>query len=228
MVVVYIAFKILMGLAPKIILNRHILSTRKFVEANLNLEEKIQCTGIFAAVGCGLYMLGQYGAKDKFEESTTWFFNERISMIIVAVTGASSLANTFLWKLIVIMVEMKREAEFGPQNEDAEATPLPPLTEASSLWFYVGVAVTTFQYTLTFAAMVTRRHFYRVFSDFVLPFSVFAYVVSFLCQPRRQSKNDTRKSVLHFISYACICEGSLIVWSVRQEDYVFGQWFTPS
>ncbi|GMI15472.1 hypothetical protein TrLO_g6601 [Triparma laevis f. longispina] len=54
MVVVYIAFKILMGPAHKRILNRHILSTRKFVEANLNLNEKFQCTGIFAALGFGL------------------------------------------------------------------------------------------------------------------------------------------------------------------------------
>ncbi|GMI08900.1 hypothetical protein TrVE_jg2098 [Triparma verrucosa] len=66
MVVLYLSIKIVTGLVPDHILDRHIVSVKKVVALDLNLEEKVQAVGLSIAAASAMFMLGNYGAKGDF------------------------------------------------------------------------------------------------------------------------------------------------------------------
>ncbi|GMH88119.1 hypothetical protein TL16_g11064 [Triparma laevis f. inornata] len=138
MVAVYVGVKIVSGLAPKRLLNKHTVQANKIVAMDLNWQEKIQVFGLSVTVGCGMFLLGFYGAKGSYYNQF-----EKILLIVLGILGSSSLLITSFWTFIIIRGEMKREAESEQEISIVADVEDKHLTEASSLFFYLGVLATS-------------------------------------------------------------------------------------
>ncbi|GMH91599.1 hypothetical protein TL16_g12100 [Triparma laevis f. inornata] len=208
MVVLYLSIKIVTGLVPDHILDRHIVSVEKVVALDLNLEEKVQAVGLSIAAASAMFMLGNYGAKGDFRSEA-----ERTLLSMAGVVGSGSLIVTSLWKMIVIRGEMKREAEQGVLTaENAASSSSPPtenlLKEASLFWYYAGVIATSLYSALCIAGAVVMDDSFTLLVSFYLPFVILIYIGAVFCRPRRKSPMDMWKLRVHFMSFAYISEVS--------------------
>ncbi|GMI17772.1 hypothetical protein TrLO_g3271 [Triparma laevis f. longispina] len=153
MVALYVVIKLLVrGFVPERILEKHTISHKKIVAMKMNVEEFVQALGFFVAIGCALRMLGNYGAEGDFRN-----YSEQVVAFVVPCLGNTCVFLTAVWEWIAIRREIKweRQSTLTTSNTppftrtqtsmSPSADPESPLTEASSLWFYLGLFTTTFQ-----------------------------------------------------------------------------------
>ncbi|GMI09881.1 hypothetical protein TrVE_jg13446 [Triparma verrucosa] len=214
MVTLFTIIKLASGVVPKRILNKHVISPRKVLAMDLNVEEAVQAFGLSIAALCALYPLGNYGAEGSFRREA-----ERYAALIVPSTGGFCLLLTAVWKAVVIRGEMRRGAEETGQLNQGGFSSDGTLMEASSFWFYIGVLATTYQSIVCVAAAVTMDKNYQTLSRASAPIVILAYVESIFNQPRRRSPKDMRKLRLHFMSFAFISEMALAVYVFRQGNF---------
>ena len=128
MVALFTTIKLLSGVVPKRILDRHAISPKKVIAMDLNIEEAVQFFGLFIAAGCALYLLGNYGAEGDFRTRA-----ERNATLIVPSIGGGCFLLTAVWKVVVIRREMRRGAEeTGQLNQGESSSDSGTLVEASS------------------------------------------------------------------------------------------------
>ena len=120
MVALFTTIKLASGVAPKRILDKHIISPKKVLAMDLNAEEAVQAFGLLIAARCALYPLGNYGAGGDFGDDA-----EQNAAYIVPSIGGGSLLLTAVWKLVVIRGEMRREAEETGHLHQDESSSLP-------------------------------------------------------------------------------------------------------
>ena len=90
-----------------------------------------------------------------------------------------------------------------PQAEDEV-----PMTEASSIWFYISILAILLQATLSISYLVTLEYRYQGFSSLIYPLVVILYVMALLSQPRRESVQHRRKLKLHFALFVGVGEAA--------------------
>ena len=187
MVVLFLIIKIVSSIAPKRILDKHIVSFKKVLAVDLNFNEFVQFFGLSVAAGCALFLLGGYGAEGDFHTAA-----EEHATFAIGALGLVSLGATAFWKLIAIRGEMKRERDQEEEetdeekDEEKEGEPAAPfLLEASSFWVYLGIFATTFQTCLNISGAVLLDENLSAATNFTLPPVLLCYCGSFLSQPRR-------------------------------------------
>ena len=209
-VVTILLIKIISSLAPKRLLDIHALSMKQVVGLRMNYGDTFQAFCLSVSVSCALYYLGNYGAEGDFNT-----YSERIFMFTLGAIGGGAICILALWKLIVIRVQINREAEFGPQSEDN--SPIAPLTEASSFWFYVGVASTSLLSTGCVIGAITMDDTWKTLTTLMLPFVFVVYVGALYGQSRKECM---WKLWLHFASAVYVSEGAWMVKELRRGAYV--------
>lgn len=195
MITMYVIIKLMSGVVPKHILQKHVVSMKRFAAMHMNAEEFVQSSGLLIAGVCALFMLGNYGTEGGFRNDTEKFF-----MFVVMGTGFACLIMTAAWKMVAIRGEMKRgeDSEQLHQGESSSSTSEVMLTEASSFWFYLGVLVTTLQTMLYVLEVVTINGRYLTIAIAGVPTVMLIYLLSFCCQPKRHSRKDMMMLRLHF------------------------------
>lgn len=214
MVLLFLAIKVVGALAPKRILEKHMVQAKNVITMKMNLEGYVQCGCLLIASSSIMFMLSSYGAEGDFDN-----VEEKITFISLGSVGLCCLLLTAFWKLVVIRIQMKREAEFGPESGREESADT-PLTEASSFWVVVGVLATSLNSAVNVAGAVTLDDFYESLSRFMLPLVILFYWVALSCQPRRNSPKDMWRLRFHFMSFAWISEAGIIVFYIRGEDSI--------
>ncbi|GMH83670.1 hypothetical protein TrST_g11658 [Triparma strigata] len=81
-----------------------------------------------------------------------------------------------------------------------------PVEEASTMWFVLGVLLTTGQLVTHFASTVTSDKTYETFSIISLPFVTLQYFNSLFCQPKRKSKKYIWALRVHFGTFVLMNE----------------------
>ncbi|GMH75633.1 hypothetical protein TL16_g06825 [Triparma laevis f. inornata] len=93
MVTLFTVIKLLSGVVPKRILERHVISPKKVLAMDLNAEEAVQFFGLLIAAGCALYPLGNYGAEGDFNNNAGGKA-EKNAAFIMPIIGAFCLLLT--------------------------------------------------------------------------------------------------------------------------------------
>ncbi|GMI46432.1 hypothetical protein TrCOL_g1227 [Triparma columacea] len=137
MVTIYTIFKLVSGVVPKRILEKHTISMKKFLSMDLNAGEALQAVGLLVAALCALYPLGNYGAEGNFRSDA-----EKNAAITVPGIGVVCLLLIMTWKAVVMWREMRREEKVPLQASQG----VPPsnnviLVEGSSFWHYVAASM---------------------------------------------------------------------------------------
>ena len=101
MIIVYIVIKLISGIVPKAVFDKHIVSFKKVLAMKLNAEEFVQFFGLSIAAACALYLLGNYSARGKPEEG------ERNASFAVVAIGNGCLIVNAVWKMVVIRKEVR-------------------------------------------------------------------------------------------------------------------------
>lgn len=68
MVAIFVVIKLMSGIIPKHLIQKHIVSVEKIVTMNMTGPEKIEFLGLTIAGVCGLFLLGFYGAEGDFRD----------------------------------------------------------------------------------------------------------------------------------------------------------------
>ncbi|GMH73979.1 hypothetical protein TL16_g06338 [Triparma laevis f. inornata] len=216
LVTMFVVVKVLSGIVPKKILDKHIVSLKKVVTMDLNLNESVQCVGLSIAGFCALYLLGHYGAEGDFYNEV-----EKWTIWSVIFSGCSCLLGTSVWKLFVMMSEMKQRRMEGEEEEEEEEENNenePALTEASQFWFVGGIVATTLHSMNDIATAITLDEYYETISTITLPFVLLAYGGSFFCQPRRRSPRYMNVLRLHFGSFCWVGELAMLIFRLRRGE----------
>ncbi|GMH80502.1 hypothetical protein TL16_g08571 [Triparma laevis f. inornata] len=195
MIALYFGIKLLSGVVPKRILEKHMFSIKKVVAMRMNAEESVQAFGLAIAIGCALFMFGNYGAEEDFHNEA-----EKILLFAVMGTGFACLIVTAAWNMVAIRVEMKRRGKILRQSESSSSSSEAMLAGASSFWFYLGVLATTLLSILYVARAATLDESYFTLAMAGLPVVILVYFWSFFCQPRKISPKNMWKLRLHFAS----------------------------
>jgi hypothetical protein len=217
MVVVFIGIKLVFGVVPQHILDRHVVSINQVVEFDLNMEELTQTGCLLIAAYCALYLIGSYGAEGKFSSDF-----ERNGTLAVGILGNVALLFAATWKLVVIRAEMKQEKENGREKEkdDPNKMKSTPITEASNFWVYLARIVTSVMPVLSIIGAVTMDEKFFVFAIVTFPYTILWTISSTLCQPRQ--KNRKYMTELR-ISTTCTFGVSYLAFAVnavRDGDYI--------
>ncbi|GMH69308.1 hypothetical protein TL16_g05125 [Triparma laevis f. inornata] len=192
MISLYVIIKLLSGVVPEHILEKHVLSMKKVVAMKMNAEKSVQAFRLTIAICCALFSLGGYGANGNFGNNA-----EKFTAYTIPLFGMSCLLLTVVWKMVAIRGEIKR-GEVSDQLRQGKSSSEVMLAEGSSFWFYLGVLATTFQVMLFIASAVTLDEGDFTQAAIALPIVVLLYLVSIGCQPRRNSPKDLMKMKLHF------------------------------
>lgn len=89
MIAALTVIKIISSIAPKRILDKHVLSLKNVVAMNLNTEELVEAFGLSIAALCGMWLLGNYGAEGNFYSGNNNY--EKPVMIAIIALGNGSL-----------------------------------------------------------------------------------------------------------------------------------------
>ena len=108
MISLYVIIKLLSGVVPEHILEKHVLSMKKVVAMKMNAEESMQAFGLAIAIGCALFSLGGYGANGNFGNNA-----EKFTAYTIPLFGMSCLFLTAVWKMVAIRGEIKRGGGLG-------------------------------------------------------------------------------------------------------------------
>ncbi|GMH82038.1 hypothetical protein TrST_g3249 [Triparma strigata] len=223
MVVIYTAAELISGIAPKRIVEKHVVPTKNILAMNLTLQETVQTFGLLAAASSAMFLLGSYGAdgnvKDAFEKNV---------LLSATGIGCSSLIVLASWKLLVIRKEIKQEkaqkeeSDKKKKDEDKEVVNAPKLlTEASSFWFWSASLFCSCQSAICVLCATHLGSYYSSFATFTFPFSWLSFVIAAFSQPRRHSSQHMLKLRILGASYAYICEGALITSAFRKGLYTW-------
>ncbi|GMI18350.1 hypothetical protein TrLO_g7895 [Triparma laevis f. longispina] len=117
MIALYAIIKILSGVVPEHILEKHVFSMKKVVAMKMNAEESVQAFGLAIAICCALFSLGGYGANGNFGND-----EEKYTAYAVPSFGAGCLFLTAVWKMIAIRGELKRGKEDSEQLRQGESS----------------------------------------------------------------------------------------------------------
>ncbi|GMH53066.1 hypothetical protein TrST_g11050 [Triparma strigata] len=147
---------------------------------------------------------------------------------MIGVLGSSCLIFTAVWKLVLIQAETKAEKMRRDRSSVVPATiseeikeANPPdkyLTEASSVWFNVGLVLTMIQPLVTIMGAFTLDNNLFSLAVFVSPFTTLAYTANVFSQPRRQGFREMWRIRLQGLLFAGISELALVVWALRTDD----------
>ncbi|GMH95309.1 hypothetical protein TL16_g13124 [Triparma laevis f. inornata] len=107
MVALYTTIKFVSGVVPERILEKHMISMKKFASMRMNAEDIFQGFGLLIAGVCAVYLLGNYGTEGDFYNAA-----ERYYTLIVPGVGAGCLLLTAVWKAVDIRGEMRRGEDF--------------------------------------------------------------------------------------------------------------------
>lgn len=169
---------------------------KKVLAMKLTVGEFVQFNLLLISAGCGMFLLGNYGAKGDFKSEA-----EQQGALTVATIGSGCLALVGLWKFFVIRSEMRRDEgrdeggdEGGRGGGGVEEKEEVPLTEAHSFWFYTGAIGTLLQSGLGVLGNIDiDSDYHQALATLVLPFVAFGFCASVFCQPRRCSEGYMRK-----------------------------------
>lgn len=217
----YTMIKIISKIAPKHIVDRHIVNFRKAAAMDLNLEEAVQCFGLLNSAWCAMFLLGNYGTMGDFHDT-----REEAIQISILSFGLGLLLITAIWKCFVIKSEIRAEAANSNSGEDCGDAHIdtdehilpessPPLTEMSSFWFLCGVTVSTCQTVFNVAATLTDDLNDDALSILTMPFSLMFFIGAFFCQPRKVSPSYMWKLKAHFACYAYVSMTAWCIWDVQ-------------
>ena len=95
------------------------------------------------------------------------------------------------------------------------------LTEASSVWFNVGLVLTMIQPLVTIMGAFTLDNNLFSLAVFVSPFTTLAYTANVFSQPRRRGFREMWRIRLQGLLFAGISELALVVWALRTDDLRF-------
>ncbi|GMI04950.1 hypothetical protein TrLO_g2842 [Triparma laevis f. longispina] len=233
MIIVYIGIKLIGGIVPKAVLDKHIVSFKKVLAMKLNAEEFVQFFGLSIAAVCALYLLGNYSARGKPEEG------ERNASLAVVAIGNGCLIVNAVWKMVVIRKELKAgEDEAALNNSGADethsSTPSTTvyLTEGHTFWSFLAVLATTFS-SLTFIASIATKtdSLFWIFLMF-FPLVFIFYICSLAGQPRRRSPQHMWRIRLHVASFIWPIVMASLVYLVENnhdedlERFLVGNLFT--
>ncbi|GMI14762.1 hypothetical protein TrLO_g4328 [Triparma laevis f. longispina] len=208
-VVLGIGIKMVSEIAPKQYLDRHVVSMKKVLAMKLTVGEFVQFNLLLISAGCGMFLLGNYGAKGDFKSEA-----EQQGALTVATIGSGCLTLVGLWKFFVIRSEMRRDEGGKGAGDGEEEKEEVPLTEAHSFWFYTGAIGTLLQSGLGVLGNIDiDSDFHQALATLVLPFVALGFCASVFCQPRRCSEGYMRKLKVVFFSF---CVFSEIAWGVRE------------
>ncbi|GMH76044.1 hypothetical protein TL16_g06953 [Triparma laevis f. inornata] len=96
-VVLGIGIKMVSEIAPKQYLDRHVVSMKKVLAMKLTVGEFVQFNLLLISAGCGMFLLGNYGAKGDFKSEA-----EQQGALTVATIGSGCLTLVGLWKFFVV------------------------------------------------------------------------------------------------------------------------------
>lgn len=217
MVVAFIGIKLVFGVVPQHILDRHVVSINQVVEFDLNMEELAQTGCLLIAAYCALYLIGSYGAEGKFSSDF-----EQNGTLAAGILGNVALLFAATWKLVVIRVEMKQEKENGREKEkdDPNKMKSTPVTDASNFWIYLARIVTSVMPVLSIIGAVTMDEKFFVFAIVTFPYMILGTIFSTLCQPRQRSRkymNNMRISEIWTFGVSYL---AFAVNTVRDGDYI--------
>ena len=140
----YTIITLLSGIAPKKYIDRHTIKLKNVATLDLNLEGKVQVLGLSIAVGCGLFLLGNYGVEGNFRNDAQEQF-----FLLVMLLGGVALLVTALGEALLIRREIKRDEDTAGVGSRGERTSREkggdetPITQLSSGWVGLGVVSTT-------------------------------------------------------------------------------------
>ena len=183
MICLYLGVKILSRLAPKNILDKHLLSARSVFAMDLNMEGFVQCFGLAIAAFCALNMLGSYGAKGNFRDQT-----EENIMITAMAVGCVSLIVTAAWKIVAIRGEIVRGEE--DSGQERQSPPITILVEASSFWVNASAVICACFSAINITRAVTKDNFFDAMATGSFAIVLLTFTTSVFCQPRRRSPKD--------------------------------------
>eukprot|EP00519_Triparma_laevis_P013418 CAMPEP_0182490718 /NCGR_PEP_ID=MMETSP1321-20130603/474_1 /TAXON_ID=91990 /ORGANISM="Bolidomonas sp., Strain RCC1657" /LENGTH=1006 /DNA_ID=CAMNT_0024692943 /DNA_START=67 /DNA_END=3084 /DNA_ORIENTATION=- len=214
MLLIALGVNIISGIFPRRILLKHTVKVKRVVALDLPLGEIIQCILGLVAIGCGMYILGLMtgGAWGDFGE-----YKEQYVLIYTIIIGCGSLISVAIWKWAIIWREM-RQAD-APELEQPQAEDEVPMTEASSIWFYISILAILLQTTLSILYSLTLDDMLQFSSSLIYPLVVILYVAALLSQPRRESVQHRRKLKLHFALFVWVGEAATGLASFRMGDF---------
>ncbi|GMH77073.1 hypothetical protein TrLO_g9487, partial [Triparma laevis f. longispina] len=216
MVGLYVIIKLASGVVPKYILEKHTISVKKLAAMKMNTEEFVLADLLLMAIGCALFMLGNYGTEGDIHND-----EERILLFTVMFTGLGCLLVTAVWKVIVIRGELWR-GELSYERRHIEAISSTSeefvLTEASSFWICVAVLLTTLESNFYVASAITLDDRLFTIASMAFPIVALAFVASFFCQPRRHSPKDMLVLRLHGTSFFYVSLGANVVRDYRNKQ----------
>ncbi|GMH63274.1 hypothetical protein TL16_g03669 [Triparma laevis f. inornata] len=214
MVVIYTAITLISGLAPKRILEKHVIPTKDILSMNLTVQQIVQTFGLLTAASSAMFLLGSYGADGNLKDST-----EKNVILTVTGIGCTCLIVTAGWKLLVIRREIN-EGEEKNDMEKKEATATAPsklfLTEASSFWFWSAWLVTSSQTVICILCAITLDRFYSSLATFVFPFTAMVFLVAVFCQPKKHSPKDMTRLRMLGTTFAYLSEIALVISALRK------------
>ncbi|GMH80284.1 hypothetical protein TL16_g08484 [Triparma laevis f. inornata] len=216
MVTLFTIIKLLSGVVPKRILDKHVISPKKVLAMDLNAEQAAQAFGLFVAAGCALWPLGNYGAEGDLGNDA-----EEYAAYLVPSIGGFCLLLTAVCEFVIMRREMRSEGTSSRRqvHQGQSFSEDGTLVEASSFWFYLGVLATTYFSVVNVAAAVMMEGFYMALSTFSLPIVILVYIGSVICQPRRRSSKDMWKLRLHFMSFAVVSEIGFAMYQFRGGEF---------
>ncbi|GMH73506.1 hypothetical protein TL16_g06212 [Triparma laevis f. inornata] len=211
-VVFLVMCKAVSGVAPKHIVDRHVVTLKSILAMNLTADEFVQAFGLTISASCAFFQLGNYGAEGDFNNEA-----ERQSFLVVAYVSLGCLVVIAAWKLILIKREMNHEDEDGGGGGIViEPGSTPPLTGAHKVWFYLGFVATTYFSGGSIYASFTDAVSVEFLGYFALPFAMLYYMGSFFSEPRRNDEFHMWKLRLHFISFVNASQAAWAFWNIKR------------
>jgi len=220
MICFFILLKAVSGMAPRHLLEKHMVSLKRVVTMNLNVYEFTTFAGYCTVVCCGLFLLGNYGAEGDFH--TKW--EERFCFIVMAL-GTTSLLVISVWKGILIRKDMKLEeslAAKGHNPEQHEARQDDSFEVSKLSWFYVIISVfgSTFESAISVVAGVRNPDSEKLevenIAHLLMPIIAIFMIGGFFAKPRLNSKPYVWFLRIHFLSIAWVTEAMWLVWELRR------------
>ena len=233
MVAIYVIVTILSGIAPKRILDRHIVKPRQILELELTLEESFQVASVAVGGVAVLFFISLYGARGNF-------YDEREAMLFYSFLGigALSLLGTAVWKGLVIRKEMNQEQENSMNAESRRNAQITqddaaPLSKVSHFWVGFAFVLTTLHTALGYWALAcmwskeddeTKRTKFTILTTILittLPVVIVVYCISVFARPKENGWKTIYFMHFHFATFVGFGELSWVLIQFRRQ-YLLG------